>query len=53
MPQEQNKQHEDKNVLGDKERFGQDKAEDKLKHMGDKDVSQQTHKPDEQKSGKA
>ena len=50
MPQEQEKKHEDKGVLGDKERFGRDEAEEKLKHMGEK--SEQSGKPDESKTDK-
>ena len=37
-------------ALGDKERFGQDEAEEKLKHMGEK--TEQSPKPDESKTGK-
>lgn len=50
MPQEQEKKHEDKGVLGDKERFGRDETDEKLKHMGEK--SEQSPKPEDSKTGK-
>ena len=52
MSQEQEKKHEDKGVLGDKERFGRDESDDKLKHMGDKNTGEQSRKPDASKSSK-
>jgi hypothetical protein len=52
MPQEQEKKHEDKGVLDDKERFGRDEAEEKLKHMGEKSQGEQSRKSNDSKTSK-
>jgi hypothetical protein len=52
MPQEQEKKHEEKGVLDDKERFGRDEAEEKLKHMGEKSQGEQSRKSNDSKTSK-